>query len=102
MSHPTNHFSIHKFSKRKQVKVADTLAYVVGIGGNVAVIPQIVKAWQSEAPGLAILTWVLFSVIGLIWLWYAILHKSKPLIAAQIVGIICNLLVVGGWLFNNR
>jgi uncharacterized protein with PQ loop repeat len=77
------------------------MAYVVGVGGNIAVIPQIIKAWESDAPGLAILTWVLFIVIGFIWLAYAILHKQKPLIVAQIVGISCNMLVVGGWIFNN-
>jgi uncharacterized protein with PQ loop repeat len=87
-------------SHRKTVKTVDSLAYVVGVGGNVAVIPQIIKAWQSDAPGLAVMTWVLFSMIGFIWLAYAILHKSKPLIVAQTVGIACNLLVVGGWLFN--
>jgi len=77
------------------------MAYVVGVGGNIAVIPQIIKAWESDAPGLAILTWVVFIVIGFIWLAYAILHKQKPLIVAQIVGISCNMLVVGGWIFNN-
>jgi uncharacterized protein with PQ loop repeat len=79
----------------------DSLAYVVGIGGNIAVIPQIIKAWQSDAPGLAIATWTMFSFVGFIWLGYAILHKSKPLIVAQAVGISCNLLVVGGWAFNH-
>jgi uncharacterized protein with PQ loop repeat len=82
-------------------KVVDALAYVVGVGGNIAVIPQIIKAWQSDAPGLAVLTWVLFSGIGMLWLAYAILHRQKPLIVAQITGITCNLLVVSGWLFNS-
>lgn len=77
------------------------MAYIVGVGGNIAVIPQIIKAWQSDAPGLAITTWLLFSMIGFIWLAYAILHKSKPLIVAQAVGISCNLLVVSGWVFQN-
>ena len=77
------------------------LAYAVGVGGNIAVIPQIIKAWESDAPGLAILTWVLFIAIGFIWLAYAIQHKQKPLIVAQIVSISCNMLVVGGWIFNN-
>ena len=77
------------------------MAYVVGVGGNIAVIPQIIKAWQTDAPGLAVLTWVLFSGIGCLWLAYAILHRQKPLIVAQVTSITCNLLVVSGWLFNN-
>jgi uncharacterized protein with PQ loop repeat len=88
-------------SKRRLTKYVDRMAYIVGVGGNIAVIPQIIKAWQSNAPGLAVVTWLLFSMIGFIWLAYAILHKSKPLIVAQVVGISCNLLVVGGWVFQN-
>jgi uncharacterized protein with PQ loop repeat len=77
------------------------MAYFVGVGGNIAVIPQIIKAWESNAPGLAVLTWLLFSLIGIIWLVYAILHHQKPLIVAQAVSITCNMLVVGGWIFNH-
>lgn len=90
-----------RFSRKRVTQVVDGMAYVVGVGGNVAVVPQIVKAWQSDAPGLAVLTWVLFTGIGCLWLVYAILHNQKPLIAAQIAGITCNLLVVSGWVFNN-
>lgn len=103
MSHPTHHLSLlHRHTVGKRLtKSIDGMAYVVGIGGNIAVVPQIMKAWQSEAPGLAVSTWILFSLIGLIWLAYAIVHKSKPLIVAQLVGISCNLLVVAGWVFRN-
>jgi len=79
----------------------DGLAYVVGVAGNIAVLPQIIKAWQSNAPGLAVLTWLLFVGIGCIWLIYAIHHRQRPLIVAQVVGISCNLAVVLGWLANN-
>lgn len=102
MAHPTNHYSLHhRITRRRATRVVDSLAYVVGVGGNIAVIPQVIKAWESNAPGLAIMTWVLFSFIGCIWLVYAILHNQKPLIVAQSVGISCNLLVVSGWVFNN-
>jgi uncharacterized protein with PQ loop repeat len=85
----------------KTKKSVDSMAYIVGVGGNIAVIPQIIKAWQSDAPGLAIMTWVLFVGIGFIWLVYAIQHQQKPLIVAQTVGISCNVAVVLGWMMNN-
>ena len=93
---------VNRFIDNKSTrKTVDKLVYVVGVGGNIAVIPQIIKAWQSDAPGMAVLTWLLFIVIGFIWLIYAIEHKQKPLIVAQTVGISCNLLVVLGWVINN-
>lgn len=102
MSQPSIQYSVHKllFNKSSR-RTVDRLAYVFGIGGNIAVIPQIIKAWESDAPGLAVTTWILFSFIGCVWLIYAIQHRQKPLIVAQAVGISCNLLVVGGWAFNN-
>jgi uncharacterized protein with PQ loop repeat len=102
MTEPTLEPSAQKFLKRpKTQKAVDYMAYIVGVGGNVAVVPQIIKAWQSNAPGLAVITWLLFSGIGCIWLIYAIQHKQKPLIVAQIVGIACNMAVVIGWAINN-
>ena len=86
---------------QKSQKAVDSMAYIVGVVGNIAVVPQIIKAWQSDAPGLAVLTWALFIGVGLIWLIYAIMHKQKPLIVAQAVSISCNLAVVLGWMVNN-
>lgn len=88
-------------ARARTTQAVDWMAYIVGVGGNIAVVPQIIKAWQSDAPGLAVLTWVLFSGTGGLWLAYAILHRQKPLIVAQATSIACNLLVVSGWLFNN-
>ena len=102
MTEPTESLSIRAvLDHAKTRRTVDVMAYVVGVGGNVAVIPQIIKAWQSDAPGLAVVTWLLFVGIGGIWLIYAVQHKQKPLIVAQTVGIACNLAVVAGWAFNN-
>lgn len=81
--------------------LSEKFAYVFGIAGNLAVIPQIIKAWQSDAPGLAVTTWILFTFIGIVWLWYAIEYNVKPLIVAQIVGITFNTAVIAGWAVNN-
>lgn len=102
MSHPAHHFATHKALKHGTTKkTVDAMAYTVGVLGNAAVIPQVIKAWQSKAPGLSIATWLLFVGVGLIWLAYAILHKQKPLILAQLVGLTANLAVVAGWMLNN-
>src|SRR4051812_38522135 len=99
---PASHYFFpHFLRKIRSKRAVDSMAYFVAIAGNIAVIPQIIKAWQSNAPGLAVLTWLLFVAIGLIWLAYAIQNKQKPLIVAQIISIMCNVLVVLGWMFNN-
>ncbi len=93
---------MHRLAKHpRTIKIVDSMMYVVGVGDNIAVVPQIVKAWSGSAPGLAIATWVMFVGISLMWLIYALLHNQKPLIAAQTVGLSCNLAVVVGWLLHN-
>lgn len=93
---------MHKTAPQtKTIRVIDLAAYTVGIGGNLATIPQIIKAWQSNAPGLAVLTWLLFVCIGFVWLAYALLHRQRPLIVAQTVSIAANMAVIAGWLVNN-
>jgi uncharacterized protein with PQ loop repeat len=102
MSHPAHSSSIQKaFASKKSRRAVDSLAYVVGIFGSLAVLPQVMAAWSSDAPGLAVMTWVLFTLTGLIWLIYAIQHKQRPLIIAQVVGISFNLAVISGWAVHN-
>ena len=87
--------------KSKKFLVIDGSAYALGVIGNIAVAPQIIKAWSGPAPGMAVLTWIMFVGFGIIWLLYAIVHNQKPLIFAQIVGISCNAAVVIGWLLHH-
>lgn len=93
--------TLARSNRRKAIKIVDALAYVAGVGGNLAAIPQIIKAWSSDAPGLAVTTWMIFVCIGLVWLAYAILHRQRPLIIANCVGISCSTAVVLGWMLNN-
>lgn len=95
------HLSNHHAHLRKRKKAIDASAYIVGVAGNFAVIPQIIKSWSGPAPGLSVITWLLFVFIGLVWLSYAVMHKQKPLILAQSIGISCNVLVVMGWAIHN-
>jgi len=87
--------------RSNQVRKVDSLAYIVGVGGNLAAVPQILTAWQSKAPGLAIATWLAFLAIGVFWLVYSIIHRQKPLIFAQIVSLSCTAAVIFGWFWNN-
>ncbi|MEI6249436.1 MAG: hypothetical protein WCP00_02425 [bacterium] len=102
MAHPTHQSTIsYLLHNKKSKKTVIYMTYIIGVVGNIAVIPQIIKAWQTKAPGLAVSTWIMFVIFGLIWLIYAIQNKQKPLIVAQVVGLTCNIGVVAGWIFNN-
>jgi uncharacterized protein with PQ loop repeat len=104
MAHPAHPLANHIHHTRKKkgsTGTIDTMAYIVGIGGNVATLPQIVRVWQGAAPGVAVSTWAMFVGIGVIWLVYAVKHNQKPLIVAQLAGLSCNFAIVVGWLIHN-
>jgi uncharacterized protein with PQ loop repeat len=102
MAHPSHQSAVgYVLHNKKSKRTVIYLTYIIGVAGNIAVIPQIIKAWESKAPGLAVSTWIMFVIFGLIWLIYAIQNKQKPLIVAQVVGLTCNMGVVAGWIFNN-
>lgn len=85
---------------KRSKDTVNVMAYTLGVGGNAAAIPQIVRAWSGRAPGLSVLTWILYACVGLIWLVYAIQRKQKALIVAQVACILADLAVVAGWLAN--
>lgn len=84
----------------KKINTIDAMAYIGGMAGNLAAIPQVIKAWQGPTPGVAISTWILFIAVNITWLFYAINRKQKPLLVTQIVGILFNSAVVVGWIIN--
>jgi len=94
------HFQPIHFSLRGTNKVND-LAYVAGVAGNLATIPQAVTVWSGAAPGVSISSWIMYLIMGLVWLVYAIKNKQKPLIVAQVCGLAVNSSVVIGWLLHN-
>jgi len=105
MSHKT-----HKTHKRplqraimdkRSKDTVNIMAYTLGVGGNLAALPQIIRAWNGSAPGLSVLTWILYGCMGLIWLVYAIQRKQNALIVAQIACILADTAVVAGWAVNN-
>lgn len=102
MPQPVYRLSLRRTIASKQSKhTVNMMAYTVGITGNFAAVPQIIEAWRSKAPGLSVTTWFLYTIIGLIWLVYAIQHRQGPLIVAQTVCISANLAVVTGWAVNH-
>ncbi len=61
-------------------------------------LPQIYDIWITKRLSVNIITWSSYLVIGFVWLGYGIVHKEKPIIFSNILGIITTGLVVLGTL----
>ena len=88
-------------SSDKSKKLVTYSAYFFGALGNLAVVPQLVKAWQGPSPGLAISTWILFTIVGANWMIYSIINKQKPLLVTTSVGLCLNVVLITGWIIHN-
>lgn len=95
---PLQHVLMDKRSK----DTVNVMAYVLGVGGNLAALPQIIRAWSGSAPGLSALTWILYACIGFVWLVYAIQRKQRALIVAQSACILADIAIVAGWAVNTH
>ena len=73
--HP--HFNLKKF-------ILDEIVYVAAIMSPVATIPQAFIIFQhKDASGVSIISWASYFFISMIWIYYGIVHKAKPVILSQ-------------------
>lgn len=81
-------------------QILDHLIYVVGVSGPILTIPQVLKIWESRsADGVSLITWGSLFVIACVWLLYGIVHREKPIIAANILWILVDATIVGSILY---
>lgn len=87
--------------KKYQTNLLDRVMYLVAFAGPVMTIPQILDIWTTKTSTLNIVTWGSYLAIGFIWLFYGLVHKEKPIIFSNLLGIVTTGLVfVGAYLFR--
>lgn len=73
--------------------------YAASVLGIASVLPQILKIWvDRETNGVSITTWIGFTIGSFFWLFYGIIHKQKPIILTNMLGIFANLSIIVGML----
>ena len=78
-------------------KLIDHLIYVAAIAYPLTTIPQIIDIFYNKSSeNVSLLTWILYDAFTLIFLWYAIEKKLKPLIIEYCMWIVAQSIVVIG------
>ena len=108
---PTQNVGMHHLHKRKRVhkklekyphpnkfkRFFDKLIYFVAICGPLLTVPQVLKIWiNQDASSISAFSWIGYLFLSVIWFTYGVLHKEKPIIIANTLIFILNLLVVIG------
>ncbi len=87
-----------KLSK-KRISVVDDFGYIASAIGLIMTIPQVLTIWvDKKTDGVSAITWISYSILGIFWIYYGIVHKAKPIIFGNIVGLLLNIAVVVGLL----
>lgn len=70
------------------------IGLIAGLLTSIAALPQVIKTWKSRhARDLSVWQPLLLSVGIALWLIYGMLIKDLPLILANIIPLICNVLL---------
>jgi MtN3 and saliva related transmembrane protein len=82
----------------------ELLGFLAGMLTTIAFVPQVVKTWRSKsADDLSLATLVTFTSGVVLWLTYGIRLKAAPIIAANIVTLGLNVLLIGlKWRYTPR
>jgi uncharacterized protein with PQ loop repeat len=67
-------------------------------------VPQIIEIWVTDksAEGVSLVTWLLFTLMSMVWLWYGITKRDRPLIISNALWIITDGIIVAGALYYDR
>lgn len=92
------HHKLEKYPhKKKWVRVLDRLLLIVAVLGPLMSLPQIIRIYIGKnAVGVAPLSWLLYAVFDIPWIFYGVVHKEKPIVVGYTCWLVTNMLVVVG------
>jgi uncharacterized protein with PQ loop repeat len=74
----------------------EKLMYVVSLAYPLTAVPQIIKVYSTQnVESLALLSWILYVIFGVIFVIYAISEKLKPLIIEGTLWVAVYVLMAG-------
>jgi uncharacterized protein with PQ loop repeat len=79
------------------VKFINKFIYFAAIVYPLTTIPQIIQIFTRKSAGnVSLLTWILYDLFTLVFLWYAIENRIRPLVIEYSMWLIAQSLVVLG------
>jgi len=96
MSVNSHHKQLHKKHKQKKREPIDTLVYFAVIFGPLMTLPQVYSIWINQHNDVSVISWVSYLIVAVIWLFYGIKHREKPIILVQLLWIALDILIVIG------
>lgn len=78
-------------------RLLDKVMLFAALAGPAAMLPQVYQVYASQdAKGLSLFTWLVWTVLAVIWTLYGIVHKEIPILIANAIYVVLQLAVVLG------
>ncbi|MFA6391300.1 MAG: hypothetical protein WCW66_00920 [Patescibacteria group bacterium] len=80
-----------------RIALLDRIMYFMGIAIPILTSSQVLKIWLSKnADGVSLLAWATYAINSILWVYYGKLHRKKPVIFANLMCFVINIMVVIG------
>lgn len=77
------------------VRQIDKLMTTIGFIGPIATFTQVFYIYSARnVEGISVVSWMAYIFVNLCWFLYGFLHKSKPLVVVNMLGMLACLLIV--------
>ena len=92
----------HVKTKKDNHQLLTLLVSIVAVVAPIMTVPQVYQIFSSKtAAGVSPISWLAYTFTSLIWLYYGIIQKEKPIIINSIIGgILSACVVIGTLLFR--
>ena len=79
-------------TESERIKVLlDRSILFIGLMGPIMTIPQLMNVWMDhQVKGLAVVSWIAYTIIGFFWVVYGVVHKEKPIVFVNTGWILVN------------
>jgi uncharacterized protein with PQ loop repeat len=82
---------------RKEKRQIDWLMWFTGLIGPISTLPQLWVIYiDKKVAGISLISWIMYFIVNLVGLAYAIVHKLKPVLIANILWFFVELAIIIG------
>lgn len=88
---------LKKHHTLRERRLVDRLTLIAAMVGPISTIPQAIKVFVSnDQTSIALSTWIMYDITTLVWIWYAVVHKERIILVAQMMWLVIQTIIIVG------
>lgn len=96
-----NHLLHFHISKKKKLNYFDKFVVVASFAYPFSGVPQVLEVFNGHIDGVSLASWVGFIFFSLIFFFYGLVHKIKPMIITNALWLLVDGLIVVGIVYHS-